>query len=169
MNSQLTITDAYPTVLICHALRVSDFQILIKSCSIESRNDPRDIGLAAMLVAKRSTGVTPEVNLRECVTQTPPLNMNKPAHSGFETQRKTSPEVQSRGISGCTKRAHVLQKIIKNPKSEVAHETKFSLKIFYSTYVWLALLDKHQTSKPVMLTCEFNSHWRQFYFFAESF
>ena len=30
-------------------------------------------------------------------------------------------------------------------------------------------LDKHQTSKPVMVRCEFNSHWRQPYFFAETF
>ena len=36
--------------------------------------------LAAMLAAKRSAGVAPEVNFRECV--------NKTAHSGFETQRR---------------------------------------------------------------------------------
>ena len=34
----------------------------------------------------------------------------------------------------------------------------------YSTQVWLAHLDKHQTSKPVMVSWEFNSHWRQFYY-----
>ena len=34
------MSDMYPTVLICHALPVSDFLILIKSCSTESRNDP---------------------------------------------------------------------------------------------------------------------------------
>ena len=32
--------DADPTVLSRHMLAVSDFQILIKSCSIESRNNP---------------------------------------------------------------------------------------------------------------------------------
>ena len=74
-----------------HVLTVSDFQILIKSCSIESRNDP-------------------------------------------------------------------------SPKSEVVHQTKFSLKISYSTHVCLAQLDRHQTCKPVMVSCEFNSHWRQLYF-----
>ena len=57
-------------------LTVSDYQILIKSCSIESRNDP-------------------------------------------------------------------------SPKSEVVHETKFSLKISYSTHACLAQLDRHQTCKPV--------------------
>ena len=61
-----------------HVLTVSDFQILIKSCSIESRNDP-------------------------------------------------------------------------SPKSEVVHETKFSLKISYSTHACLAQLDQHQTCKPVMV------------------
>ena len=34
----LTIADAYPTVLSRHVLKVSDFLILIKSCSIESRD-----------------------------------------------------------------------------------------------------------------------------------
>ena len=60
-------------------LKVSDFQILIKSCSIETRNDP-------------------------------------------------------------------------SPKSEVVHETKFSLKIPYSRHACLAQLDQHQTCKPVMVS-----------------
>ena len=60
-------------------LRVSDFQFIIKSCSIEYRNDP-------------------------------------------------------------------------SPKSEVVHETKFSLKISYSTHACLAQLDQHQTCKPVMVS-----------------
>ena len=62
-----------------HVLTVSDFQILIESCSIESRNDL-------------------------------------------------------------------------SPKSEVMHETKFSLKISYSTHACLAQLDQHQTCKPVMVS-----------------
>ena len=45
-------------------------------------------GLAAMLATKWSAGVAPEVNLRECVTGMPPLNTNKAAHSGFETERR---------------------------------------------------------------------------------
>ena len=44
------------------------------------------------------------------------------------------------------------------PKSEVVHKTKFSLKISCSTHVCLAQLDWHQTCKPVMFSCEFNSH-----------
>ena len=35
-------------------------------------------GSAAVLSAKSSAGVTPEVNLRECVTCTPPPSTNKP-------------------------------------------------------------------------------------------
>ena len=60
-------------------LTVLDFQILIKSCSIESRNDP-------------------------------------------------------------------------SPKSEVVHETKFSLKISYSTHACLAQLDQHQACNTVMIS-----------------
>ena len=37
-------------------------------------------------------------------------------------------------------------------------------RISCSTHVCLAQLDKHQTSKLVMVCCEFNSHWRQLYF-----
>ena len=62
-----------------HVLTVSDFQVLIKSCSIASRNDP-------------------------------------------------------------------------SPKSEVVHETKFSLKISYSTHACLAQLDQYQTCKLVMVS-----------------
>ena len=42
----------------------------------------KENGLAAMLAAKRSAGVAPEVNFRECVICTPPPNVNKAAHSG---------------------------------------------------------------------------------------
>ena len=36
-------------------------------------------------------------------------------------------------------------------KNEVAHETKFSLKISYSTHACLTELNQHQTYKPVMV------------------
>ena len=85
--SRLYARFAYPIVLSRHILIVSNFQILIKSCCIECRNDP-------------------------------------------------------------------------NPKSEVVHETKFSLKISYSTHVLLVQLDRHQTCKPVMVSCHFYSHYR---------
>ena len=47
-----------------------------------------EIDLAAMIAAKRSAGVAPEVNLRECLTHTPPPSMNNAAHSGLETQMR---------------------------------------------------------------------------------
>ena len=43
---------------------------------------------AAMLAMYTGGGVAPEVNLRECISHTPPQSLNKAAHSGFETQRK---------------------------------------------------------------------------------
>ena len=51
----------------------------------ESHQCGRD-GLAAMLATKRSAGVTPEVNFRECVTHMPLPSVNNAAHSGFETR-----------------------------------------------------------------------------------
>ena len=47
-----------------------------------------EIGSSAMLAAKRSAGVTAEVNLSEHVTHMPLPSANKAAHSGFETQRR---------------------------------------------------------------------------------
>ena len=39
-----------------------------------------------MLAAKRSAGIIPEVNLRECVSHMSPLSANKAAQSSFERQ-----------------------------------------------------------------------------------
>ena len=50
-----------------------------------ARRYVEEIGSAAMLATKRSAGVTPEVNLRECVTHKPLPSANKAVHSGFET------------------------------------------------------------------------------------
>ena len=55
-------------------------------------------GSATMLAAMRSAGDAPEVNLKECVTHTPPPSANKAAHSGFETQRRHH-QKSIRGIS----------------------------------------------------------------------
>ena len=43
-------------------------------------------------------------------------------------------------------------KNVPSPKNEVVHETKFGLKISYSTHACLAHLDGHQTCKPVMVS-----------------
>ena len=61
-----------------------------------------------MLAAKRLAGVGPDVNLREGVTHTPSPSLNKAAHSGFETQRRRHQKLKNRGISGPTKRTHIL-------------------------------------------------------------
>ena len=45
-------------------------------------------GSADMLAIKRPAGVTPEMNLRECVAYTPLPSENKAAPSGFETPRR---------------------------------------------------------------------------------
>ena len=42
----------------------------------------------AMLTAKRSAGVTPEVNFKKDVTHMPPPSANKAAHSGLKTHRR---------------------------------------------------------------------------------
>ena len=57
-----------------------------------------------------------------------------------------------------------------SPKSEVVHKTKNSvLEFSYSIHVWLAQFNKHHTSKLVMVSCKFNSRWRQFYFLLKPF
>ena len=47
-----------------------------------------EFGLAAMLPTKRLVGVTPDMNLSECVKCMPSSSVNKAAHPGFETQRR---------------------------------------------------------------------------------
>ena len=64
---------------------------------------------APMLAAKRSAGVTPEVNLGEPVTYTPLSSVNKAAHSGFETQRRHHQKYKT-GVSVSLKRSYVLHK-----------------------------------------------------------
>ena len=60
----------------------------IRAPPMPGRRYVDEISWAAMLAAKRSAGVTPEVNLMEHATRTPLPSVNKAAHSGFETQRK---------------------------------------------------------------------------------
>ena len=65
----------------------------------------------AILATKRSADVTPEVNLREhCQVQIrlPTLN-----------PEELSTEVQKLGISGPTKGTYVLQKFLKNEKTNI--------------------------------------------------
>ena len=71
-----------------------------------------EIGLAAMLAAKRSAGVAPEVNLRERTMLLVRLCQVRIRQNPLWlwNPEETSPEVQNRGIIGPTKRTHVLQK-----------------------------------------------------------
>ena len=70
-------------------------------------------GLAAMVAAKWSAGVVPEVNLREHKTQTALPSVNKAAHFGFEIQRQHHQKCKT-GILDPTKRSHVHHKFKKN-------------------------------------------------------
>ena len=49
---------------------------------------PEENVSAAMLAAKRSPGVAPDVNLRTHVMCIPLPGVNESAHSGFETRRR---------------------------------------------------------------------------------
>ena len=51
-----------------------------------------------MLAIYTVKGVTPEVNLRECISHVPPPSVNKAAHSGIETQRRPHQKSET-GIS----------------------------------------------------------------------
>ena len=54
-----------------------------------ARRYMEESGSAAMLAGKRSIGVAPEVNFRECVTHIPPIGTNKAAHSKAEKNSQT--------------------------------------------------------------------------------
>ena len=68
---------------------------------------------ATMLVSKRLAGVTPVVNLSECITCMPSSSGNKATHSGFETQRRLHQKSKT-GVSVSPKWACVQQKKWKN-------------------------------------------------------
>ena len=50
--------------------------------------------------------MAPEVNLRECVTYMPPPNVDKFAHSGFETQRRCHQKSKTR-VSVPPQKGHI--------------------------------------------------------------
>ena len=66
-----------------------------------------------MLTIKRSTDVTPEVNLQECTSHMHVPSVNKAAHWLWNPESR---EVQNRGISSPIK-VHVSTKNLKNKKS----------------------------------------------------
>ena len=70
--------------------------------------------LAAMLALYTSIGVTPEVNLRECISHMPPQSLNKAEPT---LALKPRGDVQNRGISGPTN-GHVSNKYFKKIKKK---------------------------------------------------
>ena len=73
------------------------------------------LGRVAILADKRSAGVTPVVNLRECIKCMPLPNVNNAVHSSFEIQRSTSES---------TKRTFVLETL---KTSNTSSDKYFSL------------------------------------------
>ena len=78
-------------------------------------------GSAAMLAAKRSAGVAPEVNFMEYVTCMPPPSMNK-AETLALKPRGDITRSPKQGYQWPTKRTHVLQKILKKEKKVMGHK-----------------------------------------------
>ena len=71
---------------------------------------------AAMLAARKSAGVAPEVHHRAHVTCMPLSIVNKAAHSGIEKQRRHHQKTKTGVSIGPTERTCVLQKdFLKNP------------------------------------------------------
>ena len=64
-------------------------------------------GSATMLAAKRSTGAALGVNLKECLTHTPPPSVNKAAHSSFKTQRRHHLKSKT-GVSAASQRKNYI-------------------------------------------------------------
>ena len=120
-------------------LTVSDFHILIKSCSIESRNDP-----------------SPKSEV-----------VHKSPKSEVVHETKFSLKISS-GSSGRVRGGPRNMKSMRPPLAAIFFMTYFYrarggpwpprppldplLKISYSTHVCLAQLDQHQTCKPVMVS-----------------
>ena len=79
-----------------------------------------EIGSAAMLAAKRSAGVAPEVNFRERVMLLVHLRQVRIRQNPLWlwNPEETSPEVQSRGISGPTKGLMSSKNLKKKKKKE---------------------------------------------------
>ena len=91
---------------------------------------------AAMLAAKRSAHVTPEVNLRNSLHACESMQARDPPW--LWNPGETSPEVQNRGISGQTKRTHVLQKLLYKKKycCDRIHNAQLRLSTHGHGFVW---------------------------------
>ena len=90
---------------------------------------------AAMLAAKRSAGVAPEVNLRECVTHMPLPSVNNAAHSGFETQRRCHQKSKT-GVSVAPQKGLMSSKNLKKKKRSTRRGEEF-LRFIYFENIYL--------------------------------
>ena len=111
-------------------MQVSDFQILIKSCSIEYRNDQSP-----------KSEVAHETKFSLKISYSP--------HASHVLSRHV---LQVSDFQILIKSCSIEYRNDQSPKSEVAQETKFSLKISYSPHACLAQLDRHQTCKAVTVS-----------------
>ena len=106
-------------------MTVSNFQILIKSCPIESRNDPTVLSRHVMTVSDF------EILIKSCPIES-----------------RNDPTVLSRHVITVSD----FEILIKSCSIESRNDPGPSLKISYSTHACLAQLDQHQTCKPVMVS-----------------
>ena len=91
-----------------------------------------------MLAAKRSAGVTPEVNLREHVTCMPLPSANKAANSGFETQRRHHQKSKT-AVSVATQKFFLK----KSPLKSIAN-------LFFLTFEMVKFLETYTVSNVKM-------------------
>ena len=90
-------------------------------------------GLAALLAAKRSASVTPEMSHRECTSCMPPPSANQAVHSGFESQRRHCQKSKT-GVSVAPQRTCVHQKFkIKNDAQYLCHINFYTLNYDHHT------------------------------------
>ena len=89
-----------------------------------------EIDSIAMLSTKQSVGVTPDLNLREHVTQMPLISANKAAHSGFEAQRRRHQKSKTE-VSVALQKGLMFSKNFKEKKMEIKMEVKTQRIFFY--------------------------------------
>ena len=107
----------------------------------------------ATLATKSLVGIAPVVNLRECVTCTPPSIANKAAHSGFETHRTCHQKFKT-GVSVTPKKDMYPPKIYKK-------EVKTQQRLNYTQHMNILLKlmsitrqsNKHKVTKIVQRKC----------------
>ena len=139
--NSLCWASAYP--VICQAFSNRNEQIYIFALDNILKLHRRKPWSAAMLAAKRSAGVSPEVNLRECISRTPLPSANKAAHSGFETRRRHHQKSKT-GVSVAPQKHVCPPKIIKKRKEnleyfKIVYRSRCDF-LFNTEVVWLTII-----------------------------